>query len=197
MEATSGPRQAGVKALAMLAYSALCIGAGWALNERLSATDAPMPQAQVQSPSPAPAPAAPVRLHNYDSRDGMAYGYTAAITPEQRQAGRVSESVVMFFYAGQREGRHQVHIYEGSRVTAAECAAPCDVIKVLTVMDLDSLRGNVSVEYMRNAPGVIAGLALQDALAGKLEPYAEIQPDGRFEVWVDQLKGLRRTRSKG
>lgn len=176
----------------------VCIGAGLLTYLRAGpaaprAADPPsLPRANVSDQVTAPPPA--VRAQNYEFRDGMDYGYTAAISAAQRQTGQAAPTVVMFAYAGQQDGRHQVHLREGNVLRAAECSAPCEMVRFLSVVDAEGLRSDVVVDHVRNAPNMIAGLALADAIAGRLERYAEHQGKRRYALWVDQHKGLVRTR---
>ncbi|MCU7371595.1 hypothetical protein PEC18_12230 [Paucibacter sp. O1-1] len=163
---------------------------------------APSAPSTIESP-PTSRPAAPAvpppeapRAHLYDSRDGASYGYTAQLSDVQRQAGQVANSIVMISYAGNRDGRHQVHLHEGQALVGYECSAPCDVIKVMTVLDVDGLRNQVRVEHLRSAPNMIAAMALQDAMSGRLEPYTQDYDEIPYELWIDQTKGLTRKRSK-
>lgn len=135
---------------------------------------------------PEPSPARP---HNYDLQEGSAYGYTAALSNSDREGGRVGQQIVMVLYAGQREGRHQVHIRQGALLSALECGAPCDVVKMITVMDIAGVPAQPNVQMLRNAPGMLAGLALEDAIKGRLAQYRDEQ--GRA-VWVDSVTGVVR-----
>lgn len=137
-----------------------------------------------------------MKAHNYDVHDGTEYGYTSAVSQAQREAGQVGANIIMFRYAGERDGVHQLHMIKGSVYQALECRAPCEVVKIMTVMDLDGSRRDVHVERVRNQPGMLAGMALDDAFHGRLEAYVETYDEKRFEVWVDERKGLVRTLTK-
>jgi hypothetical protein len=134
----------------------------------------------------------PARGYYYDLKEGVDYGYTAL-----QQPGQAGRSIIMVSYAGQRDGKYQVHTRQATLVSAFECSAPCDVIKVMSVIDADGLRRTVNVERIRAAPNMIGAMALADAMAGRLESYVEYidnTPKGRqAEVWVDEQKGLTRT----
>lgn len=145
--------------------------------------------------APAALPDRPVaqpvlRTHNYDVQDGAQYGYTAALSDDQRQAGQVANNVMMFLYAGERGGKHQMHLHKGKLVNAFECSLPCDVIKVMTVMDMEGMRDSVNVEYIRAAPNSVAALALDDAINGRLKPYEQHREGARWEVWVNEANGF-------
>lgn len=138
----------------------------------------------------------PARGHHYDLKEGVDYGYTAA----QSQPGQVGNMILMFNYAGQRDGKHQVHTRQAGVVSAYECAAPCDIIKVMSVVDIQGLRRNVDVQRIRAVPNMIGAMALADAIAGRLErtvEYIDGTKQGRHaEVWIDEQKGLTRTTLK-
>lgn len=137
-----------------------------------------------------------VRTHNYDLKEGIDYGYTVLITDEQRKAGKAGAEILMVSYAGQRDGKYQVHERRANMLTAYECASPCEIVKIISAIDADGLRGTTSTERLRASPNMIAALALQDAMNGKLEPYAEYQGKRRFELWVDEHRGIIRTALK-
>jgi hypothetical protein len=139
----------------------------------------------------------PSRDHFYDFRDGIDYGYTMEQSQTQKEAGQAGSAIVVFNYAGERAGRHQLHSRDGGFLVAFECTNPCEVMKVITVLDADGMRQNVRVERVRPQPNMIAALAVRDAAAGKLDPYVEY-PDGdrhgrHVAVWVDERQGLTRT----
>lgn len=136
----------------------------------------------------------PFRDHNYDSQDGIAYGYTTEISQAQREQGQAAASVIMVEYAGSKGDKHQVHTRKGNVLTAFECAPPCEVIKVMTVIDSDYLRNQVNIEHIRAQPNTIAALALEDAIKGKLRQYSEYHGDNMVGVWVDGVKGIQRTK---
>lgn len=148
-------------------------------------------------PLPVAAPAAAtVKDHFYDVRDGLEYGYTAELSEAQKQAGQAANSIVMMTYAGVRDGKHQVHLRERKRLTAFECTAPCEIIKVISVIDVDELRHEAQTERMRATPKMIAAMALQDAINGRLSPYAQEYDGQPYKLWLDSEKGLIRTRFK-
>lgn len=148
-------------------------------------------------PMPAPAPVAeikpqpPARDHNYVMQDGMKYGYPAAISEQARQAGQVAEQLVMALYAGKRDGKHQIHILDGTVVTALECAEPCQYLKVMAYMDNPYMAPQVKVETLAFNPSAVGSLMMEDALRGKLKQYGR-KIDGKvYHLWVDEQKGMR------
>jgi hypothetical protein len=134
----------------------------------------------------------PASGHYYDLKEGVEYGYTTA-----KQPGQAGQPIIMVTYAGQRDGKHQVHTRIATMISAYECSAPCEIIKAMTVVDIDGLRRTVDVQRIRSAPNMIGAMALADAMAGRLErtvEYIDGTKQGRHaEVWVDERKGIIRT----
>lgn len=160
--------------------------------------DKPAARTALLPAPPAPAPAAaPSREHYYDFKEGIDYGYTAELSETQRQAGQAASNVIVVNYAGQRDGKYQIHMRQGTMLFAFECSVPCDVMKILSVLDADDLRQQVTVERVRPSPGMIAAMALRDAASGKLEEYVEYIDGDRkgrhVTLWVDERRGLTRT----
>lgn len=138
------------------------------------------------------APPVSIPDHYYEMQDGMKYGYKSALSDNDRKAGQVAEKLVMALYAGQRNGKHQAHIRDGLTVTAIECAAPCEYLKVMTYVDNPYLDDQVKVETIVANPQTLGYLIMQDAIRGKLKPYG-MQIDGKaYTMWVDEQKGMRR-----
>jgi hypothetical protein len=137
------------------------------------------------------------RDHYYDYQDGMQYGYTLAVSADDKAAGKASSQVTMFFYAGERGGRYQLHTRQANMLSAIECTMPCDVAKVLTIMDAPGVPAStISVNRVRFAPNSVAYLALTDAANGKLNQYGLGDTEKQYTVWVDQDKGILRERFK-
>lgn len=108
-------------------FVAVCFGvAGWLANDAWSAYKAGEAVAQAgnhaRPPASAPARAvAPLKAHNYEVKDGMEYGYTRELSADERAAGQAAKPVLMFRYAGERDGKYQVHASDGTTFTALEC----------------------------------------------------------------------------
>lgn len=150
---------------------------------------------QQDAPKSAAPEIAPVVLpeHNFVMRDGMKYGYPAAISEEARKAGQVAETLVMVLYAGEKDGKQQVHIIDGVSVSAFECESPCQHIKVMSYIDNPYLKNQIKVEYIATRPDSLGYLMMQDALRGKLDQYGVGDENKRYTVWVDEKKGMQRT----
>lgn len=133
--------------------------------------------------------------HNYDYRDGMQYGYTKAGTPSDKQNGVAAREVVMLMYAGKDGDVYQLHSWNGNALTAMECALPCEVVKVMSVMDVPGTeRAPVSTRRLRLEVNSVARLAFDDAAGGYLAPYAVREKSGSkeqyYQVWVDESTGI-------
>jgi hypothetical protein len=131
--------------------------------------------------------------HNYVMQDGMKYGYPAALSQADKQAGRASEQLVMALYAGEKNGRYQAHIRDGLTVTALECEAPCKYLKVMSYIDNPALSRNIKVEHVAASPNSVGYSIMQDAMSGKLKQYGVGSEGKRYTVWVDEQKGMQKT----
>lgn len=134
--------------------------------------------------------------HNYAMQDGMQYGYQSLISEEDRKAGQVAAKLVMAYYAGEREGKYQAHIMDGTMVSAIECAKPCEFLKVMTYADADYLRDTIKVDRMAAAPGSIGMLIMQDAMNGKLKQYGREINGKRYSMWMNEHDGMKRVALK-
>jgi hypothetical protein len=143
--------------------------------------------------TPEPAPVVQKPLHNYLKRDGMDYLYQSALSENARQAGQAAASVVALMYAGTRDGRHQLHMRDGLRFTAFECANPCDVIKVMSFVDADYVREHVYVERLAFDPKSVIGAGFEDAIAGRLANYGVTYSGKTFQRWMTEggVKDIR------
>lgn len=131
--------------------------------------------------------------HNYTVVDGREYGYPQEVSTSAKQEGRVAGSVIMFRYAGVRNGKHQLLVVKGDVITAFECAEPCQVIKVMAVPTITAPVGAVHIEHLQYNPASIAGAAIDDAVNGRLELYEDVDNLGRkTHMWIDEKVGLRR-----
>lgn len=141
-----------------------------------------------QSPAPVVIPD-----HYYVMQDGMKYGYPAAISEDAQKAGQRAEQLVMALYAGEKNGKHQVHLIDGVTVTAMECESPCRYIKAMSYIDNPYLKGQIKVEHIATAPDSLGYQIMQDAIRGKLKQYGVGNDKKRYNVWVDERKGMQRT----
>ncbi|MCQ9375179.1 hypothetical protein NMQ14_13045 [Methyloversatilis sp. XJ19-13] len=170
--------------VAFAAVLALTLTACGADRPQTSAAPAPTAAVSVKPPTP-----------NYVMKDGMKYGYPAAISEDARRAGQVAEQLIMAMYAGERDGRLQAHIIDGISVTALECERPCEYLKVMSYVDIDGIPPQVKVEHIAAAPGSIGRLIMDDAVNGFLRQYGTGDEKGpRYSVWVDEIKGIVRTK---
>jgi hypothetical protein len=122
--------------------------------------------------------------HYYVMQDGEEYGYSRALSKDQKNAGQAATSLMMFRYAGQRNGKYQLHVTDGINIMAAECSNPCEYIKTMSFMDADYLRNKISIERLQNAPDSIIHFAFEDAFAGKMQPYAVKRGGKDVQMWV-------------
>jgi hypothetical protein len=133
------------------------------------------------------------QAHAFDFQDGMQYGYTAARTEHDANTGNAAPPVTMLLYAGQKDGRYQLHQRNGSVLTAMECAYPCEVMKVMTVIEAPGVKMPVNVQRFRLNDNAIAMLALKDASRGYLKQYGMEYSGKSYTMWLDEAKGIVKT----
>ncbi|WP_310613051.1 hypothetical protein [Limnohabitans sp.] len=125
--------------------------------------------------------------HYYAMRDGERYGYEAALSVDDQNAGRSLSRVVMFFYHGTkgegRDKRWQISSVEGNSMIFAECDAVCDFATLTT---LTAGVGRTREEVVRVAPQSLLGSVFFDAMRGKLSPSTS--KDGSTS-WLDRKTG--------
>jgi hypothetical protein len=129
----------------------------------------PLP-APIVAPKPVelPPPPPPARP-NYEFREGSAYGYVAALSEDDRRAGRAAGEVLMYRYRGVQNGRYVLELVGagGGVIGRSECANPCNAI---------ILHEGGTVRRLAYHPTSIIGSAMEDAIAGRLEVYGRRQP---------------------
>ena len=54
-----------------------------------------------------------VEKHNYVVKDGLEYGYESELSQNDKDQGKVANTVLMFRFAGEKDGRYQVYIKQG------------------------------------------------------------------------------------
>lgn len=125
-------------------------------DDKSSNPEQPTPIAPA-TPSVAPSPSA--SPHNYDLREGSNYAYIAAISEDQRKAGKAAGDVLMFRYLGKANGLHTVALLNdaGTVVDTSVCAEPCVIIKH---------QNGSRTAYNPNA---VLGAVFEDAINGHLE----------------------------
>ncbi|MBU0915827.1 MAG: hypothetical protein KKD97_05705 [Gammaproteobacteria bacterium] len=148
----------------------------------------PQPQANAVAET---APVPVVRAHNYDFQEGHEYGYTMAPTEDNARAGLAANQVTMIKYAGQKDGRYQLHVSQGSVLTAIECSYPCEVAKIMIIMDMPGVPpSTMNIQRVRLNSDAVAMLALDDAVKGKLTQYGRDKGGRKHSVWLDQQRGV-------
>lgn len=135
-------------------------------------------------------PTEQVKDHNYVMQDDMQYGYPAAVSETDKKAGQIAEKLVMVYYAGERDGKFQVHILDGTTISAMECTRPCEYLKIMSYFDNPYLDPQVNVERIAAQPGSLGYYIMQDATNGKLHQYARTKNGKRYDQWMDERKGM-------
>ena len=129
--------------------------------------------------------------HNYSMQDGDQYGYESAVSQNQEQDGQGTSPLVMFRYAGLKDGKYQLFAHEQNTYEVMECTNPCKFIKAMTFVDGE----HVHTEHVPAVEGTVADAAMNDAIAGKLE-RAKLTSNATGEhyyVWFDERNGKLKT----
>jgi hypothetical protein len=131
----------------------------------LAACKAPPPKAQQAAASSAPAsstPATPAQpAHHYAFQSGDEYGYMSSAHVEVGQEGE-AQKPVMVRYLGMQDGIYTIAEVEGGAVVVAQCAPPCQQVR---------LRGKGMDQTLDLNPNSIVYAALTDAINGQLQVY--------------------------
>jgi hypothetical protein len=152
-----------VRLLILCSVSALLCGCGPNEADTNYAASAYPVATAYRTPSPTPsatatpfAPQSPA--HYYDARDGVLYSYIAAISEDDRKAGKAAGDVFTFAYLGKRDGKHVLVrvTADGRPIEEAYCGSPCRVI---------SYPNGRQIAYNE---GSIIGGAFADAIAGRM-----------------------------
>ena len=126
--------------------------------------------------------------HHYVLKDGFQYGYEPGTSIEDAAQGKLSNEILMFKYAGQREGKFQVfYPYSKTHVTAMECDKPCEFIKII---DVDAYNG-ITTSHLRATEGSIGYGVMQDAISGKLNQFILEEKGKKLSVWFDTKSGMK------
>lgn len=128
------------------------------------------------------------RQPHYALREGTAYGYEPALTDDDRRQGVAAKDLVMFRYAGERAGVHQVISGTRDVTLAFTCAMPCDYV-TLRAYDRGVL---AQTSRMAAQPGMLARQALEDAAAGLLDRHTTTLKGKPVWVWFGD-KGIETT----
>jgi hypothetical protein len=150
-----------------IALGALCfLACGCGSNDQETSYQAlsyPVPMGSgtpTDAPSSIAAPTVPVRPpHNYDAKEGALYSYIAAISEDERKAGKGAGDVLTYAYLGKQNGKHTLVrvTADGRPIETAYCGTPC---RVITLQD--------GRQY-GFTEGSVIGAAFADAIAGRLE----------------------------
>ena len=161
-----------MKPFALVALCLLASGCGSnGAQSDDQASDNPMPlvySAPTVAPSPIAIPIMPARpSHNYEAKEGALYSYIAAISEDERKAGKGADDALTYAYLGKQNGKYTLVrvTADGRPIETAYCGAPC---KVITFSD--------GRQY-GFTEGSVIGAAFADAMAGRLE-VAEYRSDG-------------------
>ncbi len=137
------------------------------------------------------APETPKVDHWYSMKDGYEYGYEQAVSQDQANAGQVGSTLMMFKYAGQKDGIYQVYSTDSTTgaMTVAQCSNPCDFMKVMVFFQGE----HIKTERLKAQEGMVGWYVMSDAINGKLEQYVGARNGKKVHVWFDEQSGLTST----
>lgn len=128
------------------------------------------------APVPAPVPAAVAAnkvdyaapSHNYVLEEDGEYGYEAALSQDDRNAGHAAKGLKMLRYLGQREdGTYTAVMVSGAFRTTLSCKDPCAFIKQSITFNGESMGKPETFRAGNN----LATAVLDDAVSGELKVY--------------------------
>jgi hypothetical protein len=128
-------------------------------------------------------PVKPAPLHHYVLKDGYEYGYEAALTENEKSNGRVAGQILMFKYSGSKGDTVQLFQTSDDLTMIVQCEFPCDFIKLITY---SPHLGHINTERLRRADGMIASMAISDAIDEFLVQYVTERNGSKFNVWWDE-----------
>ena len=132
----------------------------------------------------------PVKVeHHYSLKDGYEYGYEQAISQDAADSGQAASTLLMFKYAGTKDGVYQAYTKEASgAISVLQCNNPCDFLKIMVFYDGEHLK----TERMKATEGTIGWSVISDAINGQLEQYVgENKSTGqKLNVWFTEKDGL-------
>jgi hypothetical protein len=146
-------------------------------------------EAEGQSATIAPEP--PKIEHMYSMKDGDQYGYEKGISKDQQDAGQTASTLLMFSYAGEKDGVYQAYTGTDGVVTVMQCNNPCEFMKILTFVGGE----NVKTDRMKATEGSVGWAVMSDAINGKLEPHVAKRNGKKGHVWFDENSGIHFTPS--
>ena len=130
--------------------------------------------------------------HYYSIKDGYEYGYEQAISQNSLNAGQIASALIMFKYAGEKNGVYQAFSNEATGATTVlQCNNPCDFIKVMVFLDGE----HIKTERVKAVAGSIGWTVMSDAINGKLEQYIRMnkQTNKKVNVWFAEQEGMEAT----
>ncbi len=183
-----------MKRLLILMVAGLLLGG---CNKTNATAEKAVPKPVAAAPAPIPMPEPELRQpdHFYSMREGYLYGYERKLSVNEANNGQASTTVLMFQYAGEKDGKHQVLSEEKNVFTVFECAGECEFIKVMLCVGGELYK----VERIRAANTVVAAVLL-DAKNGKLEQVVREKrshPNKKFHIWFNERAGFQMTEIKG
>lgn len=106
--------------------------------------------------------------HHYSMEDAGEYGYERAISDEDKSKGRVTNSLVMVRFLGEKNDVYSVEQRDGESRELFSCKTPCEYVKIKSYF----AGSFVGTETMKNERNSVIGAIMADAQAGVLKVYS-------------------------
>lgn len=123
-------------------------------------------------------------VHFYVMADGDEYGYELGVSQSDQDNGKMANSLMMFRYAGEHDGKHQAYSKDGLAFTIVECSNPCEFMKVMRFAGTEFIKKDL----VRATEGTIGWGVMEDAINGFLQVHKT--RDGKSHPWFDEKKGI-------
>lgn len=105
--------------------------------------------------------------HRWEYREGKEYGYSAALSDDDKKAGKAVAEVQMFRFLGEKDGVYRVGFSQNGSTMVAGCANPCQVVKITISSEYSS-----EVSRVQFNPDTVIGGVLMDAFNGQMDVYS-------------------------
>lgn len=149
------------------------------------------PAGAIVVPEQAEIAPAPVKIdHYYSMKDGHEYGYELAVSQDASNAGQVAETLIMFKFAGEKDGAYQAYTKESTgAISVVQCNNPCDFMKVMVFFNGE----HIKTDRLKATEGSIGWLVMADAINGKMQQYVGDKNGKKVHVWFAEQGGMQST----
>jgi hypothetical protein len=157
--------------LRIIMLSLLLVGCGQSVNSQNDSATADMQAAE--------------ESHHYAVYSDGEYGYERAVSEDDKNAGQIASTVMLFKYLGEKDGLYQVMHTESEGVDLVlECENPCKFIRTYTLVNHQLGRK----EMLPATEGTIGYLVMDDAINGRLKRHIFGTEGLQHTMWYSNSK---------